>query len=286
MIDAATMALVVANFLVMLLWMVITHGAVDVLRTGRSRGPISNLQPIVSGSVALVYFSSGLFPLVPVTPEHLSSNVMYLYLPNDIAGFTAAAVLLAREGGPYEEELRIILGELERIERQVADLLQFGRRDDMQLSSVDFGELARTTANDLRASLRASGLELDVSAEAGVEAPGDPEKLRQVLINLVENARDALTESHVGRHVSISVGNGNDRVALEVTDDGPGVDDETLEQLFEPFFSKKHEGTGLGLAIARRTVEAHGGRIEARRRPAGGMRFRIDLPTDRHREEA
>lgn len=199
---------------------------------------------------------------------------------NPATAARSLAQQLAREGGPYEEELRIILGELERIERQVADLLQFGRRDDMELSSVDFGELARATANDLRPSLRASGLELDVSAEAGIEGPGDPEKLRQVLINLVENARDALTESHIGRHVSISVGNGNDRVALEVTDDGPGVDDDTLEHLFEPFFSKKHEGTGLGLAIARRTIEAHGGRIEARRRPAGGMRFRIDLPTD------
>lgn len=197
---------------------------------------------------------------------------------NPATAARSLAQQLVREEGPYEEELGIILSELERIERQVADLLQFGRRDDVELRPIDFSDLARSTADDLRPSLRASGLELEVFAAREVRGPGDPERLRQVLINLVENARDALTDSHTGRHVSISVGNGNGQVALEVNDDGPGVDDATLERLFEPFFSNKHEGTGLGLAIARRTIEAHGGRIEARRRPAGGMRFRIDLP--------
>lgn len=198
---------------------------------------------------------------------------------NPATAARSLAQQLAREDGPHAEELGIILAELERIERQVADLLQFGRRDDMELSLVDFGDLARSTANDLRPSLRASGLELEVTAEPGIRGRGDSEKLRQVLINLVENARDALTESGTGRHVSIAVANGHDRVSLEVLDDGPGVDDATLDRLFEPFFSQKHEGTGLGLAIARRTIEAHGGQIEARRRPAGGMRFRIDLPS-------
>lgn len=198
---------------------------------------------------------------------------------NPATAARSLAQQLTREDGPHAEELGIILAELERIERRVADLLHFGRRDDMELSPIDFGDLARSTANDLRPSLRASGLELDVTAEPGIRGRGDSEKLRQVLINLVENARDALTESGTGRHVSIAVANGHDRVSLEVIDDGPGVDDATLERLFEPFFSQRHEGTGLGLAIARRTIEAHGGRIEARRRPAGGMRFRIDLPS-------
>ncbi len=197
---------------------------------------------------------------------------------NPATAARSLAQQLAREGGPHREELGIILGELERIERQVADLLQFGRRDDFELSSIDFGELVRSTADDMRPSLRASGVELEVSVEPGVRGPGDPERLRQVLINLVENARDALTQSDTGRLVAIAVGNGSDRVSLEVSDDGPGVDDATLERLFEPFFSKKHEGTGLGLAIAKRTIEAHGGHIEARRRSAGGMRFRIQLP--------
>ena len=197
---------------------------------------------------------------------------------NPATAAKSLAQQLVREGGPNQEELRIILGELDRIERQVADLLQFGRRDEVELSSIDFGALARATAQDLRPSLRASGIELDVVAEAEARGPGDPERLRQVLINLVENARDAVTESKVGRHVSIAVRRGAGRVALEVSDDGPGVDEDTLNRLFEPFFSRKHEGTGLGLAIARRTIEAHGGQIHARRRPAGGMRFLIDLP--------
>lgn len=92
MIDPGTLALVGANFLVMLLWMVLTYGSVEALRTGRSRGPISTLQPIVCAGITIVYFSAAVFPLVPFTLDDITTRLMYLYLLNDIAGFTSVAV--------------------------------------------------------------------------------------------------------------------------------------------------------------------------------------------------
>ena len=88
----SALALVAANFVVMVLWMVITHGSVEALRTGRSRGPVSTLQPIVGLAVTLVYFTSGLFPLIPFDLEQPWSNALYLYVVNDIAAFCGVAV--------------------------------------------------------------------------------------------------------------------------------------------------------------------------------------------------
>ena len=76
--------------------------------------------------------------------------------------------------------------------------------------------------------------------------------------------------------VQVAAANGTAR--LRVSDTGPGVPEDAMARLFEPFFSLKANGTGLGLAIAKRTLEAHGGRITAAIRPQGGMTFEVDLP--------
>jgi signal transduction histidine kinase len=186
---------------------------------------------------------------------------------------------LTREpGAPHAEEHGLILTELERIDRQVTDLLRFARRDELRWEPVDLAEVAKETAQGLRSSLAAAGIDLQVATNGMALGLGDREKLRQTLLNLIENARDAL-QSAAGRGcIRLDVQATNGRVRLDVIDDGPGIDEDALPHLFEAFFSRKPNGTGLGLAIVKRTVEAHGGTIEARRRAAGGMRFRIELP--------
>jgi C4-dicarboxylate-specific signal transduction histidine kinase len=101
-----------------------------------------------------------------------------------------------------------------------------------------------------------------------------------VLVNLVENALDALADGTPVKRLGIRVTRANGAAAIEVADSGAGVPADALGHLFEPFFSLKPHGTGLGLAIAKRTVDAHGGRIAA---AAGdvGMCFRVELPLAR-----
>ena len=141
--------------------------------------------------------------------------------------------------------------------------------------------MARSALEPLRPRLEASGVAVDVEIAAGVMARADREKMRQVVD---QPARER------GRRVGASAGQarrpractGATRAAvLEVRDSGPGVPADALPRLFEPFFSLKTTGTGLGLAIVKRTVEAHGGRVEARPAGAGGLLLRVELPAVR-----
>jgi signal transduction histidine kinase len=176
------------------------------------------------------------------------------------------------------EAVELILGELQRVERQVADLLRFSRREELQLAAVDLGELLHRTVGGLRQALDEAGVEVAMEAPAGIVAHADREKIRQVLLNLIENALDALREHPGARRLALVTENVNGRATLRVSDTGPGIAPEDLPRLFEPFFSRKEHGTGLGLAIVKRTIDAHGGRIEAASEPGTGTTFRIELP--------
>jgi C4-dicarboxylate-specific signal transduction histidine kinase len=110
-----------------------------------------------------------------------------------------------------------------------------------------------------------------IDAEGPVR--GDAEKLRRVVINLVQNALDALEGSHTASP-SIEVSTGENLAATEVwlrvRDNGPGIDAAQIDRIFTPFHTTKESGTGLGLAISRKIVEAHGGTLEARAAAADG----------------
>jgi signal transduction histidine kinase len=196
---------------------------------------------------------------------------------NPVTAARSLAQQLAREpGAPFIAEHELILTELERVERQVAALLRFARRDEFRFEPVDLAELARDTVEAFRPRLSSAGIDVALEPAAGVTARADREKLRQVLVNLIENAIDALAGG--GGRLAVAVARVNGSATLEVRDTGPGVPADALAHLFEPFFSLKQHGTGLGLAIAKRTIDAHGGRITAARAAGEGMAFHIELP--------
>jgi signal transduction histidine kinase len=203
---------------------------------------------------------------------------------NPITAARSLAQQLAREpGSPHSAEHELILEELEQVERQVAKLLRFARPDEFRFGPVDLGELVRMTVDRLRARLDDAGIRVVVDASVPVVARGDREKLGQVLINLLENAADALKDTpRERRWIRVATAGSNGTATLRVSDGGPGVPADALPRLFEPFFSLKEHGTGLGLAIVKRTVEGHGGRIDAESRPTGGLEFRIELEAVRH----
>ena len=135
----------------------------------------------------------------------------------------------------------------------------------------------------LEPELRKSHIELKEEFLADPLIHADPAQLKQVLINLVKNAADAIgadgtitlrTRSETqgaGRRASV-------RALLEVEDTGPGIAPEVQKRLFDPFFTTKASGTGLGLSLAARMVEKHGGRLEYATAPGRGSTFRIVLP--------
>jgi len=174
--------------------------------------------------------------------------------------------------------VELITVELARVERQVANLLRFARREELRLESVDLGTLAAATVADLRPGLEAAGVAVALDTPAGVVARADREKVRQVLINLIENARDALADVDGRRDLAVAISGANGAAAIVVWDSGPGVPVDALPRLFEPFSSLKPQGTGLGLAIVRRTVDAHGGRITVTPGQPRGLVVRVDLP--------
>jgi signal transduction histidine kinase len=197
------------------------------------------------------------------------------------AARSLAQQLCEEPGAAFPTEHALILAELERVERQVAALLRFARRDEFRFEPVALGPLVRDTLDAFRSRLEAAGVTVAVETADGVTARADREKLRQVLVNLLENALDALADGTPAKRVACAVSSANGTAAIEVIDSGPGVPADALAHLFEPFFSLKSHGTGLGLAIAKRTVDAHGGRISAAPGPECGLRFRIELPLAR-----
>jgi signal transduction histidine kinase len=204
---------------------------------------------------------------------------------NPVTAARSLAQQLAREpASPFHEEHALILTELERVEHQVAALLRFARREQFDFEPVDLPELARATLATFGPRLEAAHIAVSFeSSDDHVTARADREKMRQVLVNLIENAIDALTSSNGDRQLGVTVGTVNGSATLRVTDSGPGVPADALPHLFEPFFSLKATGTGLGLAIAKRTVDAHGGRIAIGSAAGAGTSVQVELPLGNER---
>jgi signal transduction histidine kinase len=146
---------------------------------------------------------------------------------------------------------------------------------------VDVGELVRQAADAVRSAAHAKGLELRIDvAQPDLAVSGDPDKLLQVMLSLLDNAVK-FTESG---EVRIWAGLRSGELHLEVSDTGVGIDPRLHERIFEPFWqaeqpiTRRVGGTGLGLAISRGLVELMGGRIEVRSHPGDGASFVVRLP--------
>jgi signal transduction histidine kinase len=172
---------------------------------------------------------------------------------------------------------------VERAARISQSFLRFSRAPDANIREVDLGSLASEVRELMLRSAAAANIELvvDRPPQPPVIANTDPFQLRQVLLNLVTNALQAIGSSG---HVMIKVDRHAGRAVIEVVDDGPGIAGEHVERIFEPFFTTKDEthGTGLGLAVSRGIVEKLGGMLEVENRPGAGCTFRVTLPIDRH----
>ena len=175
------------------------------------------------------------------------------------------------------EHLDIALEELGRLDKSVAEILDFAKPVKLVPQTIDVGELIEATTRKLTPLLSEKGLALhcEPTAAALPSVQGDPQRLRQVLVNLVDNAADA---SSAGGAVTVRAKTADARIAIEIEDHGRGIDAEDLPRIFEPFFTTRPDGTGLGLAICHKVIRAHGGDIQVRSTQGGGSTFTVLLP--------
>lgn len=129
----------------------------------------------------------------------------------------------------------------------------------------------------LLSQITGSSIQVALAERCPTPVEGDPEQLRQVLLNLVINARDAMP---AGGRIELACGRGEAKAWLEVRDQGQGLGGASLEQLCEPFFTTKPkgQGSGLGLAVIKQVASDHGGALDARERREGGAVFQLTLP--------
>ena len=184
-----------------------------------------------------------------------------------------------------EEDVRAITKEVDRLERIVRDVLGYAQPAKPALARVELSAWLREFAAFVKPELSAQGIELSVDAAVTAEVFIDLNQLRQIMLNLVRNAQEAL----VGRSGRILLALHGERTrlrgrlanvaVLSVTDNGPGIPGDVQSRLFDPFFTTKPTGTGLGLSIVARLVENQGGEIVFQSSPQAGTRFALRLPS-------
>lgn len=201
---------------------------------------------------------------------------------NPLAGMSASIEML-RQGLPQQmvdrenqKLMDIAIREIDRLNGLISEFLDYVKPDKMKLEPVALAELIKdvvTTAS--RAKEFQSRIELKTELLAGTVASASPEKLKQVLWNLVMNGVQAMPKGG-----TLQVGCGpvdQKRVSLWVEDTGAGMSEEVLGHLYEPFFTTKEKGTGLGLATVYKIVEAHQGEIKVDSKVGEGTRFEVYL---------
>ena len=191
------------------------------------------------------------------------------------------ATQLAHDGREAND-VEIVVNEVERMGKLVGGLLQFGRRSQQEISTIDICEEIENALELTEYYFRSHKIEVVRQFDSSLPAiPADREQLRQVFLNLMTNASDAMPQG--GKLIVRAQAQADDgvkSVRIELADSGPGIAPADLEKLWEPFFTTKPEGkgTGLGLAICRRVVEAHHGSIAIDSQLGEGTTVRIMLP--------
>jgi PAS domain S-box-containing protein len=197
-----------------------------------------------------------------------------------------AAELLLESESPPLDEIRKILADIRSDNLRASEIIRhlrlLARKRKMQIQSLDLNEVVSEVAKLMEIEAMRRSVVLRTEFTAGrTTILGDRVHLQQVLINLILNGMEAMTDTPEAQrclYLRTST-NGERRVEISVTDCGQGIAPEKLHRLFDSFFSTKESGMGLGLAIARSIVDAHQGRIFAENNLDGGATFRLDLPT-------
>lgn len=194
-----------------------------------------------------------------------------------------AQLLLGQNLAPAQRaEAAKVFEEAERARHLVKNLLCFARENKPERTRAQLNEIVERTLALRSYELKVENIEVKCDLAADLpETMADPHQLQQVTLNLLVNAEQALLESRGRGRIELRTRRvTEDRIAVEVSDDGPGIPPNLIPRVFDPFFTTKPPGfgTGLGLSIVYGIVQQHDGEVTAENLPSGGARFRVEIP--------
>ncbi len=188
------------------------------------------------------------------------------------------------DGDDLREDMELVVEETERLERLTSALLEYARSPDLRITEFRLEEFCREIERHTAHSPRES-CSLEIECDRG-HVHVDREKLLQIIINLAQNACDAVKETENGR-VVLEVKLEDHTVKLRIADNGRGIPEQVKEKLFEPFITTKTRGTGLGLSIVKRLCDAMNASIEIDTGPERGTTVTVTIPqSDKYDYEA
>ena len=205
---------------------------------------------------------------------------------NPLGSIKGTAEILQEDFTPQDKKyefLQIMLKEINRLDRILAEFLMFAKPASPERGIVKVNELLASVLSLVGQQASKNNVRIAAELNNDVTVRADEGLLRQAFLNLVLNAIQAMPEGGILRaDAAMTDGKAGKReCSITIADSGPGISEENLKRLFNPFFTTKKEGTGLGLVITHRIVEAHGGAISVQSRANEGTIFTIKLPVER-----
>lgn len=174
-----------------------------------------------------------------------------------------------------EDYLKIIILESKRLESLTDELLLYAKTSEYRPEDVDIKGVISECVKNVQANIDSKQIDFKISLPEAFIIKTDYNKLKQILINIIQNSVEAISEKGL---IEITAKLRNNFIEIAVTDNGCGMDEETQGNAFKPFFTTKTRGTGLGLSIVEKLVKSIGGLIELQSEPAKGAKFKISIP--------
>ena len=201
-----------------------------------------------------------------------------------IGGFARRALKALEEPEHLpRHELSVIIREVQRLESITAEILDYSKEIHLNLEPVDLRLTVEDAMEVVETRVAQAHIEIERRyAEGACEVLADPRRIKQVILNLLENAIDAMSptdsDKPPGGRLTVATRMGPEYAEVELADTGPGIPHDLFDRVFTPFFTTKAAGSGLGLPVSRKIVADHGGRIRLETAEGGGTCFIIELP--------
>ncbi len=204
------------------------------------------------------------------------ASVLAHEIRNPLGSIKGFAQYLSEQDSAKKELLDIIVSESKRLERLTDDMLVYARPVELRLEEISLHELINDVVQSLQPTHNtSSNIDIKTLVPTDIKVNSDRDKLRQILINIIQNSIDAVNENGI---IEIKTEPSDDKITILVSDNGRGMDNETKQRAFKPFFTTKTMGTGLGLAIVDKLIKSISGTIELESEPHKGSTFRITIP--------